>query len=157
MEATREARLTHWDPFRGFGPWNAPRDFGATSLMSRGLDDVFGTRPAAGGARVPAIDVTESEDSYSIVAELPGVKKEDITIELHEGVLSLRGEKRSSRDEEKDRGRWLERSFGAFHRSIALPKAADPERVDASFADGVLTVVVGKRAEARPRTVPIAN
>ena len=157
MEDTRESRLTHWDPFRGFGPWASPRELGASSLMSKMFDDVFGTRPAAGGARVPAIDVTESEDSYSIAAELPGVRKEDLSIELHEGVLNIRGEKRSARDEEKERGRWLERSFGAFQRAITLPKDADPERVDAGFADGVLSVVVHKRAEARPRTVPIAS
>ena len=157
MQDTRAAKVTHWDPFRGFGAWSSPREFGETSLMSRVFDDVFGTQPAAGGARVPAIDVTESEDRYSIAAELPGVKKEDLSIELHEGVLNIRGEKRSARDEEKERGRWLERSFGAFHRAITLPKDADADQVDAGFADGVLTVVVHKRAEAKPRTVPIAS
>ena len=156
MAHTRSYAPTHWDTLRGLEPWAAFHDFGPKSLVSRMLDDAFGVRrPAARAASAPALDVAESDESYTVGIELAGVRKQDISIELHDGVLSVSGEKRSSRDDEKERGRWNERAYGSFRRSLALPTDADPERVEASFADGLLEIVVHKRAEAKPRTVAI--
>jgi HSP20 family protein len=70
-------------------------------------------------------------------------------------VLTLRGEKRSERDERKEHVRYVERSFGSFSRSFALPQNANPEKVDASFKEGVLTLRIPKREEAKPRTIHI--
>jgi HSP20 family protein len=83
------------------------------------------------------------------------VKKGDLTLEVREGVLTLRGEKKEEREEGKDKGRRLERVFGAFSRSFTLPADANAERIEASFADGVLTITIPKKPEAKPSQVAI--
>ena len=120
--------------------------------MDRFLNEAAPARPAE-RLMAPPIDVVESEEHYKVSIELPGVTKDDISIEVHEEVLSVRGEKRSQ--EEDSKGRYLERSFGSFNRSFRLPADADADHVNAAFADGVLTIEIGKRAEAKPRTVAI--
>ena len=115
---------------------------------------MFG-RPARRGQLLPAIDVSEDDGNYVVTAELPGVKREDVNVELEEDVLTIRGEKRSEREEKKEKRRFVERSYGTFSRSFTLPANADPERVSAAFKDGVLTVTIGKRPEAKPRVVDI--
>lgn len=135
-------RLT---PFRrGFGlaPW-------------RMLDELWGEAPRAARAFAPAVDVAETEDAYVVTAELPGAKPEDVTAEIHEGVLTLRGEKKSERDERREHVRYVERSFGSFSRSFRLPENADPEKVEAGFKEGVLTLRIAKREDAKPRTIHI--
>jgi HSP20 family protein len=90
-----------------------------------------------------------------VTADVPGVKSDDVVVELHEGVLTVRGEKRSEHEEKDSKRRWLERSYGTFSRSFSLPRDADPDQVDASFKDGVLTVRISKAAEAKPQTIAI--
>jgi len=88
-------------------------------------------------------------------AELPGVDKNEVTVELDQGVLSIRGEKKSRRDEKLERGRRLECSYGAFSRSFALPQDADPDRIAADFKDGVLDVKVAKLPESKPKQIAV--
>ncbi len=115
------------------------------------LDDLWG--PGRGFA--PAVDVSETEDRYTLTAELPGTKREDVRIEIHEGTLTLRGEKRSTREQKSEHRRHVERSFGAFSRSFSLPPSADTEHIDARFEDGVLTIEIPKLRGAAPRSVEI--
>ena len=103
----------------------------------------------------PAVDVTEDEGSYRISVELPGVKKEDVSVEVHESVLSIRGEKRSEREEKKDKSHWIERSYGSFSRSFTLPPTAHSEKLRASFKDGVLSIEIPKAEEVKPRQIAI--
>jgi len=133
-------------PFRraGASPW-------------RLLDELMGDVQRAGRGFAPAVDVAESTDEYVVTAELPGAKPADVTVELHEGVLTIRGEKRSERDEQKEHSRYVERVFGSFSRSFSLPQNADGEKVQASFSDGVLTLRIPKREEAKPRTISIQS
>ena len=152
--ATEEKAVRRRDPFaeldfvspfrRGFalGPW-------------RMFEDYLGEAPRAAAQFAPAVDVAETDDAYVVTAELPGAKPEDVTVELHEGVLTLRGEKRSERDEHREHARYVERTFGSFSRSFSLPPNADPEKVDAAFKEGVLTLRIPKREEAKPRTINI--
>jgi HSP20 family protein len=118
------------------------------------LDEALGERSRNTAALVPAVDVTESEDRYLVAVEAPGISKDDVEVELHDGVLTVRGEKKSERGS-SDTARWTERIFGSFSRSFALPPDVDSERVDASFRDGVLHIKIEKRPEAKPRTVVI--
>jgi HSP20 family protein len=134
------------DPFESFPSF--PR------VYSRDFLDAFWGR-GDGGRQFPAIDVAEDDSRYVVTAELPGAKREDVTVELHEGALTIRGEKRSEREDKGERRRIVERSFGAFSRTFSLPPDADPERVGAAFKEGVLTVTIGKRAESKPRTVDV--
>jgi HSP20 family protein len=111
--------------------------------------------PTGRGGFAPAVDVTESEDQYLVSAELPGTKKEDVTVELHEGVLTIRGEKRTEEEQSGAHHRHVERMFGSFSRSFSLPANADGDRIKARFEDGVLEVVIPKMEEAKPTTVDI--
>lgn len=117
--------------------------------LNRVFDDVFrsggGVPGASGGAMLPVhMDVTEDEKAIRIVAELPGVAENDIQVELNDDVLAIRGEKRSQYEDAQHHIR--ERSYGVFSRAIQLPFAVDPNRLEASFANGVLTVTVPKEA-----------
>jgi HSP20 family protein len=145
--------LSRWDPFR---------DLATSSPLSRLIGDLFGERligewPRLAGHVAPPVDITESEDHYLVSAEVPGAKREDISLEIHERVLTIRGEKRNEREETREQGRYLERTYGAFSRSFTLPSDADADRISAVFEDGVLKVTVPKRPEAKPRTVAIKS
>ena len=103
----------------------------------------------------PAVDVHEDDKGYTLSVELPGSKKDDIDVELDGNVLTIRGEKKSEREEKKERAHYVERRFGSFSRSFSLPPDAEGDRIDASFQDGVLTLRVPKSAESKPRTISI--
>jgi HSP20 family protein len=114
------------------------------------------TAPVQRAARLaPAVDVSEDEKGYTVTVELAGVKKEDVTVEVHENVLSIRGEKKSEREEKKDKIHWVERSYGSFSRSFTLPPAAVGDELKASFKDGVLTIEIPKKEEVKPRQIAI--
>jgi HSP20 family protein len=151
----KEKGVTRWDPFAdlGFPEWRM--DFPRLGGLRRWLEEGFGEPGGRAGVLSPAVDITENDEAYTIRAEVPGVKKDDLALEVREGVLTLRGEKKVEREEGKDRGRRLERSFGAFSRSFALPSDANVDRVDASFKDGVLCIVIPKQPEAKPMQVSI--
>ena len=133
---------------------SSPYQRGWQATPWRLLDEFLGEAPRTRGF-APSVDVTESTDEYVVTAELPGAKPEDVTVELHEDVLTIRGEKRSERDEHKEHARYVERVFGSFSRSFSLPQNANGEKVQASFSDGVLTLRIPKREEAKPRTISI--
>ena len=103
----------------------------------------------------PPVNVIEKPDRYLVKVELPGVKKEDIHVTLSDEMLSLRGEKREEKKEEKDNYHFSKTVFGAFERSLMLPLAAHDQDVDAKLDDGILTITVHKRKEALRREVKI--
>lgn len=142
--------VTPWDPFGDLpdlSRWSPFRD------LLRGREGLA-ARP---GSLVPSVDVSEDDGHYVVTAEIPGAKKEDVHVEVHEGVLTIRGEKRSEREEKKEKRHYVERSYGSFTRSFTLPQNADPDRLEARFKDGVLTVTIGKTEESKPRTVDIKS
>jgi HSP20 family protein len=151
--------LTGWHPFGELAPlarWDPFRGLVGRRRFSRLLEDIFGELPFARGELLtPALDLHETDGEYVVTVELPGVRKEDVTVEMAEGVLTVRGEKKSEREEKKERSRWLERSYGSFSRSFTLPANATPDRIDASYKDGILTLRIGKREETKPKTIAI--
>ncbi len=107
------------------------------------------------GTWVPPVDVAETQDKILVRAEVPGMKQEDIQIEFENGLLTLRGE----RPIEKTEGlTWhrVERIYGNFSRSFTLPRTVDPEKITASYRDGILEIEVPKREEAKPKQIRIA-
>jgi HSP20 family protein len=154
-----EARgLSPWAPFGELEPWGGFGDWGVfPTRMGRLMEDLFREWrvPSRGRGVMPAMDVSESDNQYVITIELPGVGKDDVHVELGEGMVTVRGEKKSEREEKKDRQRYMERSYGVFSRSFRLPPDAEVDRIDASFRDGVLTLTVAKTEEAKPRTISI--
>jgi HSP20 family protein len=114
-----------------------------------GLPSLTGLRqgfPAAEGL-TPTLDVKENEKEIVVKADLPGIDDKDIHLTFHDGVLTLRGEKKSERADERDNYHIMERSYGSFQRSIRLPETVDEDKVDARFDKGVLTVTLPKRPE----------
>jgi HSP20 family protein len=105
---------------------------------------------------VPAVDVYETDDhEYVLKAELPEVKREDIAITYDNGVLTLRGERKAELETSRDNYHRIERHHGSFTRSFTLPATVDAARIQASYKDGVLTVRVPQREEAKPKQIEI--
>jgi len=125
------------------------------------FDSFFGNtagRAANGNSlmRAPETDVVETEKEIRVVTEMPGLKRDNIEIDVENNVLTIRGEKREERTE-GEQGRWhlAERRYGTFSRSFVLPRDVDAENIQASFQDGVLTVTVPKSEKARRRRIEI--
>jgi HSP20 family protein len=109
----------------------------------------------AEGEVSPRIDVAETDTAIEVTAELPGIDEKDVDVVLRDDVLTIRGEKKSEREEKKTDFHLVERSFGSFARSIRLPFEADSEAVKANFAKGLLKVTIAKPAQVKEKTVKI--
>lgn len=144
---TRGSLFSELDPWRGGDPFR--------SLLDRFFQDSPEGWRSLATLTTPQVDITETADEYRVHAELPGVSKNDVTVELEQGVLTIRGEKKSQRDEKNEKGRRLECSYGAFSRSFSLPQDADADRINATFKDGVLDVAIKRQAAAKPKQVSI--
>lgn len=95
----------------------------------------------------PALDVKETEKELVVKADLPGIDEKDVNLTINDGVLTLRGEKKSEKKDERENYHLVERSYGSFQRSIRLPESIDEDKVAANFDKGVLTVTLPKRPE----------
>lgn len=148
--------MAQWRPFGDLESWITPWE-GGLFPRRRFFDDML--RDFGGSRRnfVPAVELSENDESYTITVELPGVKKDDVQVDLREGMLVVQGEKRSEREEKKERGRYLERTYGSFCRTFALPSDADSERLKAAFKDGVLTIQVPRSEASKPRQIAIQS
>jgi len=147
------------EPTSGLKRWNPRDEPSLADVLFRdwpfGRVARQGEEAARGSLLSPAVDLSENEHAFVISAELPGVRREDLTVELHEDVLTLRGEKKSEREEKKDRSHWVERSYGSFSRSFTLPPTALAEQLKASFADGVLRIEIPKKEATKARQIAI--
>ena len=102
----------------------------------------------------PAVNVYQDKDRFTVVVELPGLKKEEIEISLHDDTLTISGERK--REESSEQEFLTERLYGKFQRSLTLPTAVDAEEVKASYKDGLLQVVLPKAEEAKPKQIEVA-
>lgn len=142
-------KLQVYDPFRDV--WNLSDEVGR---LFWGL----GHRGEEAGKNlsfIPAIDVKEDNESMTIRAELPGLKKEDVKIKLREGVLTISGEKKFEDEKKKDNYYRIERSYGNFARSFTLPNTVDGANVRANMKDGVLELTIPKKPEAQEREIQV--
>ncbi len=104
----------------------------------------------------PALDVYDDRDAIIVMVELPGMKKEEISLTLHDGALTVSGERKQECEAKEGESFRSERYFGKFHRSVTLPAAVDPNKVSASYKDGILTVELAKAEEARPKQIDVS-
>lgn len=123
--------------------------------FNRGFWPLQATR-ATGWALAPAVDVVEKDKAYEVTAELPGLDEKNIEVELANGMLTIKGEKREEKEEKKKDYYLSERRFGSFQRAFRVPDGVDTGKIDASFQKGVLTVRLPKTAEAQKSTKKIA-
>jgi len=107
------------------------------------------------GDWAPSMDVSETKEAIMVKAEVPGMEAGDIQISLQEQILTIKGEKRQEREEKEARYHRLERTYGAFTRSVRLPVAVDGSKVTAAFKNGLLTVTLPKTAAAKGTMIPV--
>mgnify|MGYP000878538485 FL=1 len=145
--------LTQWDPFRELERFSNQ----LATAMNR-------PAPARGDQRdewllsadwAPSVDILEDDKAYTIKADLPEVKKEDVKVTVENGVLVITGERHAEKEEKGRRYRRIERSHGSFVRSFTVPEDADAGKVVAAFKDGLLIVTLPKSEQAKPRTVDV--
>jgi HSP20 family protein len=135
-----------------FGAWDS------VSALDRMLDDVMGSAfGAVTNPRVfqPEIDIRHNENEIVFVCDVPGVKEEDLEVTLENHVLTLKGARKLELSENEKVA--LGRRYGAFTRSFSLPDYADDDKLSAHLADGVLTIKIPRREEARPRKIQIGG
>jgi HSP20 family protein len=155
-EVTESARWLGFETplFRGslFGvnPFALMRQF------TEEMDRTFGQLPNGNGAWRPAIEVKQEKDKLTVKAELPGIKKEDVKVNISDGALTLEGERKLEKEEKREGYVHSERSYGKFLRSIALPEGAKTDQAAAQFKDGVLEITIPvPEAKETGRQIPI--
>jgi HSP20 family protein len=137
---------------RSFG---ASPMFGLRREIDRLFEDTFAGRGSANWQ--PAVDIHETSKELRLDLELPGIREEDVEVEVENGVLSIRGQKSAERKEEGEEGRYhlVERSYGTFFRSFQLPQGVDEKQINADFDKGVLRITIPKAALPQPRRIQI--
>jgi HSP20 family protein len=127
-------------------------------LLDSFLNNQGGSRAAGDLMRAPETDVVETEREIRVITEMPGLKRENIEVDVENNVLTIRGEKREERTEsEEGKYHLAERRYGTFTRSFVLPRDVDSENIQASFEDGVLTVRIPKSEKARRRKISVGG
>lgn len=147
------AQLTRWEPV------------GELTKLRRQMDRMFEDLPRFLGRRIdeeglrgawmPAVDIHETKEAFEVVADLPGFDANDVDVSVQENTLTIRGERRREEIKENETLHRVEREYGVFERSFSLPRSADAENIRATYKDGVLSLTVPKREEAKPRSLKI--
>ncbi|PKA45520.1 Hsp20/alpha crystallin family protein (plasmid) [Rhizobium sullae] len=146
LPASTEKNITpttpRWSPFESLR-WEIDRVF---NEFNPGFFDrtLFARLPAAYSREVPAVDFAETDKAYELTAELPGVEAKELDVTLTNGILTIKGEKQESKEQTEKEYCLSERRYGSFQRSLQLPDGVDADRIDASFANGILKVVLPK-------------
>ncbi|MFW6210624.1 MAG: Hsp20/alpha crystallin family protein [bacterium] len=119
--------------------------------------DEFFTSDLPSSKLSPAVDIVENNDNYMVKADLPGMKQEDIKIEVDDGVLRITGERKheETKDDEKRKYHYYERSYGSFERRFMLPKDIDTEKIDAKYENGELSLTIPKTEAKKPKEIKI--
>ena len=141
---------------RALMPWTGMT--GLKQEMDRMFDRFFeskGDEFPALGEWAPSMDISETKDSLVVKVEVPGMDEKDIQISLQENLLTVKGEKHQEKEEKEERYHRIERSYGAFTRSVRMPVAVDASRVTATFKNGLLTVTLPKTPAAKGTAIPI--
>jgi HSP20 family protein len=147
--------IVRWDPFRELEDMSSRlnRLFGQSPL-SRSTSDA-GRDALMVFDWTPTVDIAETASEFHIKAELPEVKKEDVKVSVDHGVLRLEGERRQEKEEKGKKFHRVERSYGSFLRTFALPDNVDDTRVQAEFKDGVLNVRLPKTEKSKPKAIEV--
>ena len=146
--------LTPWRPFRELAPF---REF---ERMRREMDRLWGSffegRPGREeGEWLPALDVSETKDEIVVEAEVPGMEAKDTGISCSGEVLTIKGEKKQEKEQKDENYHMIERSYGAFSRSVRLPQEVQGDKIAAKYKDGVLKVTLPKSEKAKAKEIKI--
>lgn len=154
--------VIRWNPVREITAWRPVTDFATEFVnMQREIDRMFDHfrggvfEEGSSAGVVPAVDIVERETDFLVKIELPGVNKEDVKITVQNDVLTIKGEKKLEMEKKGDTYRRVERSYGIFQRSFPLPASVKADRIEATYENGVLNVVLPKAEEAKPKEIEV--
>ncbi len=144
--------IVRWDPFRDLAE--------VQERVNRALGDFYGTRGSDDvmrrGAWIPPVDIYEGGNHEMIIkAEMPDIKQEDLDIRVEDNTLTITGEKKIDESVKQDQFHRVERAYGQFSRSFSLPATIDTEKVTADYKNGVLTIKLPMREEAKPKQIQV--
>ena len=148
IRATKSQFFGHQDPFHGL----------FDRVFDNSWNDSDFVKNSEAGRRtwLPAIDIYENDDAFVATADLPGLKKDDIDISIEDNVLTVSGERKFEKSDDGGTFRRVERSYGTFRRSFALPRGIDSTKVEAKFEDGVLSLTLPKSELAKSRKITVS-
>jgi HSP20 family protein len=145
--------ITRWDPFRDLNALQG--------RMNRLFEDATrgwaSEEPVATTTWSPAVDIYEKDGELVVQAELPGIDRNNITLNLENNVLTVKGERQFERETKEDNYHRIERSYGAFSRSFSIPATVDEQKIRADYKDGILKIVLPKKEQAKPKQIKIGE
>jgi HSP20 family protein len=146
--------ITRWDPFRDL------------SLLQERMNRVFedaavrgwkNDEPSATTSWSPAVDIYETDSEIMVQAELPGVDRKDIALQLENNVLTLKGDRRFEKETNQDNYHRIERSYGGFSRAFTIPTIVDEEKIRADYRDGILKIALPKKEQVKAKQIKIGE
>jgi len=138
--------LIKWDPFREFNTLPARLAFWGKDWEE----------PLSTTTYVPSVDIFETDNEVVVKAEMPGMNANDIDVRLENNVLTLKGERYFEKDAKEENYHRIEREYGTFTRSFALPRTVNGDKVSAEYRDGILKIVLPKKEETKPKAIKVA-
>ena len=143
--------ITRWDPFRDvLSLQNRMNSLFQDYTRGAGESDVVTT-----ASFVPPVDIYEDEHKIALKLEVPGMKLEDFDVQIENNTLTIRGERKFEKEEKEENFHRIERRYGSFFRSFALPNTVNPEKVNAAYDAGVLKISLAKREESKPKQIKV--
>jgi len=143
--------IVRWEPFRDL--MTTQREF--DRLFKEAFTPFFGEGELSTRTWAPPVDIYETDSDIVLKAELPGVDPKDVEVKVEDNTLYLKGERKFEKEVKNENYHRVERSYGSFARSFSLPNSINAEKVKAEYKDGLLTLTLPKREEAKPRTIKI--
>ncbi|HLY60293.1 MAG TPA: Hsp20/alpha crystallin family protein [Terriglobia bacterium] len=143
--------IVRWEPFRDL----LTTQDRFNRLFNHTFSNVFGDGDGKLGAWSPAVDIFETEQSLVLKAELPGIDPKDVEVRVENNTLFLKGQRKFENEVKEENYHRIERSYGSFTRTFALPGTVNAENVSADYKGGILTLTLPKREEAKPKSIKI--
>jgi HSP20 family protein len=146
--------ITRWDPFRDLNILQ--------ERMNRVFEDAAGRgwksdEPSATTSWSPAVDIYETDNEILVQAELPGVDRKDIALQLENNVLTLKGERRFEKETSQENYHRIERSYGGFSRAFTIPTTVDDDKIRADYKDGILKIALPKKEQVKAKQIKIGD
>jgi HSP20 family protein len=143
--------ITRWDPFREFSTLQDRMN----RLFRNSYGSESGSEALTSTNFAPPVDVYEDEHNVTLKIEIPGIDEKDVDVRIENNTLTVHGERTFEKEEKEENYRRVERQYGSFTRSFALPTTVDPEQVQAHYDKGVLKIKLAKKAEAKPKQIKV--
>ena len=141
--------ITRWNPFNEL------------TRLQREMNDLFDTRmsrsedPKVEQGWRPAVDIFEDSELFVLTAELPGLTSQDVEVKMEDQQLSIRGERKLEHEDKRDGYHRIERTYGRFMRTFSLPNTVESEKIEASYKNGLLQILIPKRTEVLPKQITV--